>query len=204
MKKITGIVLAAGSSSRMNELKILLDINGFPMLYFPIKALTNGGIDDIVVVLGRQYQDVLAYLKVFDEIQKLDIVINHDYIKGMAGSLAEGINAVENNSDAVIIMLADMPFINFKLVKQLISIYNNMKDNSCFIVPYYKEKRGHPVIIPSCYFKEIKQQRGDYGARKLLKKYSNKIFWLKVKTPAVLFDIDTKKDLNNGKTYCFN
>jgi molybdenum cofactor cytidylyltransferase len=50
---ITGIVLAAGTSSRFGRTKQLLELDGKPLVQHAVDAAAAGGLDEIVVVLGH-------------------------------------------------------------------------------------------------------------------------------------------------------
>ena len=56
-KYMKGVVLAGGLGSRLSPLtritnKHLLPVYNKPMIYYPIEALVNAGIDDIMIVTG--------------------------------------------------------------------------------------------------------------------------------------------------------
>ena len=55
-----GVVLAGGLGSRLFPLtkitnKHLLPVYDKPMIYYPIQALINAGIDDIMIVTGGNF-----------------------------------------------------------------------------------------------------------------------------------------------------
>ena len=63
-----GIILAGGLGSRLHPLtkitnKHLLPVYDRPMIYYPIQALVNAGIDDIMIVTGgKKSGDFLSLL----------------------------------------------------------------------------------------------------------------------------------------------
>ena len=56
MKKlrIAGLLVAAGNSSRMNDFKPLLEINGKPMIKHVIDNLQGVGVNQILVITGKK------------------------------------------------------------------------------------------------------------------------------------------------------
>lgn len=56
MKKISAIVLAAGKGSRMNSAtkKQFMEINGKPVLWYSLFAFETYGVDQIVLVTGKE------------------------------------------------------------------------------------------------------------------------------------------------------
>ena len=88
---IGGILLAAGSSRRMGETnKLLVEIDGQPMVRHAAMAMLEGGIRDLVVVTGHQ-QDLVRRA-----LQGLEVTFIHnaDFAAGQAGSVAVGVGAV--------------------------------------------------------------------------------------------------------------
>ncbi len=60
---IGGVLLAAGSSRRMGDVnKLLVEIEGEPLVRRAARAMLDGGIMDLVVVTGHQHEDVVAAL----------------------------------------------------------------------------------------------------------------------------------------------
>lgn len=57
---IRGVILAGGKGTRLGELtkvtnKHLLPVGPYPMVYYPLKKLTGGGIKDILLVSGTEH-----------------------------------------------------------------------------------------------------------------------------------------------------
>ena len=55
-----GVVLAGGLGTRLDPLtrvtnKHLLPVYDKPMIYYPIQALLNAGIDEVLIVTGGEY-----------------------------------------------------------------------------------------------------------------------------------------------------
>jgi CTP:molybdopterin cytidylyltransferase MocA len=107
---IAGLVLAAGGSSRMGSLKVLLPVAGRPLVRYPIDAAIAAGLDDVVVVVGRDAELVSATVLGFG-IERVRTVDNEAWETGQASSLRAGLNAMTPDADAAVVMLADQPTI---------------------------------------------------------------------------------------------
>ena len=82
---------AAGASRRMGEVnKLLVEIDGQPMVRHAATAMLEGGIRDLVVVTGHQ-QD-----RVKEALNGLEVAFIHnaDFDAGQAGSVAAGVAAL--------------------------------------------------------------------------------------------------------------
>ena len=82
------ILLAAGASTRMGCVKLLLPWKNSTLLEHSIEQLKESGIDLFVVVLGAN-QDIILEKVNFDGI---DVVVNSQWQKGMATSIASGVS----------------------------------------------------------------------------------------------------------------
>jgi CTP:molybdopterin cytidylyltransferase MocA len=96
-KKIAGLILAAGFSSRMGKIKPLLPIGSVTLLERVISSFFAGGINDIFLVLGHYQNQILSNLPYKDQI---NIIYNPLYPQGMLSSIRAGINAISDTAGA--------------------------------------------------------------------------------------------------------
>ncbi|MDF2840738.1 MAG: mobA 1, partial [Clostridia bacterium] len=90
-QKIAAIVLAAGYSSRMGELKPLLPLGDKTVIEKVIDAFRKAGIDDVRVVVGYEAQRLMPLL----EKRKVQIIQNIEFEKGMFSSVQAGIKSLQ-------------------------------------------------------------------------------------------------------------
>ena len=88
--RVAGIVLAAGSSTRMGRNKLLLDLGGETVVRRAARTAIDAGLDPVVVVTGHAYEAVEAQLHVF----ALTTVVNTNHGAGQHTSVAAGIAAL--------------------------------------------------------------------------------------------------------------
>ena len=189
---ITNLILAAGQSKRMKEInKLLVKINNETLIEKIVKSSLESSANNTVVVLGHESNLLLKYLS----NKNLTTTINKDYLKGQSSSLQAGLSALPEDCDAAIIILADMPDINFKLINQLIDNYNP-DENKSIIIPTYNNKKGNPILLSREFFPDMLSIKGDKGAKDIIKKNKKYIKEIPQNNASVLKDIDTKEDLN--------
>ena len=107
-----GVVLAGGLGSRLGSLtrivnKHLLPVYDKPMIYYPIQALVNAGIEDILVVTGgRNSGDFLRLLGNGKEFGLKHI--DYTYQEG-EGGIAEALGLAEHTArgQSICVILAD-------------------------------------------------------------------------------------------------
>ena len=190
-RRVAAIVLAAGSSRRMGaDNKLLLDIDGSPMLRSSVQNAIASNVQSTIVVLGHEAEDVAGALQGL----QCQVEINEDYSEGMATSLRAGIKAAKG-FDAVAILLGDMPIIEPSVLNTLLEVYVQ-QPASTILVATHAGRRGHPVIWPAECFPDLMSLIGDVGGKQLLEKYSRRVIEVEMDTDSILIDIDTPQDWN--------
>ena len=192
MKKITAIVLAAGSSSRFGDAnKLLTNLEGRPMLEHVLTAIRKSSFRDIKAVMNEQYDEICDLC----ERLNIDRVFNARAHLGMGSSIAAGVSAMNTGADGVMIALGDMPFIKEESYRALFDAFSTAPKGS-IVAPEYEGVRGHPVIFDAAYLPILKMLNNDQGARAVIKAHREKIIIVPVDDPGVLKDVDHPGDLS--------
>ncbi|WP_035270178.1 nucleotidyltransferase family protein [Desulfitibacter alkalitolerans] len=192
--KLSCIVLAAGRSKRMgSNNKLLLPFHGKELILHTIEKIIGQDFFEIVIVTGWQSHELEKILMNYPV--KL---INHPgYLEGQSTSLKKGLSVISEKTLGAFFVLGDQPMVQEETIKRLIAGF--LQKPSFLTAPYYKDKRGNPVIIPRQFFSWLNQLQGDQGARDLFlrEEIINKIH---VHDPGVVEDIDTPEDYEKLKT----
>ena len=191
--KIKKILLAAGQSKRFGDKnKLSAMINNKPLINHILDTLFEiYDPSELIVIVGHEHK-IIKNLIFNKDIKILE---NKDYRKGIGTSIALGMNNLNEYVDGVMIIPADMPYLNskdlFNLEKKFIAL-NCEK----VVMPEHNYQIGNPVILPRNYFKTLKSLKDDFGARSLIRKKD--IVTLKTGF-GTIFDIDTKEQLAKTK-----
>ena len=114
MKKLKGIVLAGGTGSRLYPLtkvtnKHLLPVGREPMIFHPIKKLTDAGIKEIMVITGTEHMgDVVGQLG-----SGVDFKAEFTYrVQDQAGGIAQALGLCKSfvGDDRCVVILGDNIF----------------------------------------------------------------------------------------------
>lgn len=189
--KISGLILAAGESRRMGKAKMLLAFKEKTVIETVIKNAVSSQIDETWVVLGAgagEIEKIISPLPV-------KITRNPNYKKGMLSSIQWGIHQLSRDTRAVVIFLGDQPSIPAEIVNTVISGYQSSKKG--IVVPAFKGKRGHPVLIDLKYKEEMDRLDPQIGLRQLVYSHPADTLEVEVGTDTVLRDIDTAEDYRN-------
>ena len=186
---ISGIILAAGLSTRMGEPKQLLPFGGSTIIETVIDNLLASKLNEVIVVIGHEAEQIRGRI----QHKPIKLVFNPDYQGGMLTSAQCGVGAISESADAFAMTLVDLPLITPDLVNLVIDTY--VETESGIAVPSYNYRRGHPVIFNRRYAADILALDEDSGGvRSLFQKYADDIHYVTVDTDRVLTDIDYRKD----------
>ena len=157
---ITGVVLAAGTSSRFGRTKQLAELQGKPLVQHAIDAAA--AVDEVVVVLGHDAERVREAL---DLPENARVVVNPDFERGQASSLAAGLAAADPASDAAVVLLADQPGIAASHVRALADAFRAR--GSRIVRLRFRDGPG-PALLSREVWDDAVSLTGDTGARALI------------------------------------
>jgi molybdenum cofactor cytidylyltransferase len=191
---IGGVLLAAGLSRRSGPRnKLLVEIEGVPMVRRAAMTMLEGGIRELVVVTGHDGERIAAALDGLD----VRIVENPDFAEGQAGSVAAGIAALPDTVSGALIALGDMPFIAPDLVAEMISDHSGLGDHEVRIsFPVFAGQRGNPVLWGRSFFPALVGLAGDIGGRGILAENPAAVNSISWRDDSIHRDIDTGDDLD--------
>lgn len=181
---VAALVLAAGSSRRFGADKRMAPLADGRTLLASALALPCALLAETWVVV-RPDDDV----QVFGLLAPVNWVRSHAHASGMGHSLASGVQALleESQAQAVAIFLGDMPWLRAESVRTLMC----QADPARIVVPCVVGQRGHPVIIGRDFWPELADLTGDQGAREVLRAHSDAVHEIALDDPGLLRDVDT-------------
>ena len=190
--KIAGLLLAAGSSTRMGSPKQLLHVQGVTLLERILNEALKSELDKIILILGHQSKEIKKALGQIIVHKKLRVIENPRYRQGISSSIATGLSETEDNYDHVMILLADLPHVTSRLINLLIHRY--LESRLPIGAIQVKSKRSHPVIFGRPLYNELRKLQGDMGARALFQKYRDRACLVQPDFFYDDMDIDTEED----------
>jgi molybdenum cofactor cytidylyltransferase len=195
MKKIGIIILAAGESKRMGQPKQLLDIDGESLLRRTAKVALATGLEPVVLVVGANKPQIVP------EIADLPLTIidNAMWRTGMASSVKMGMAAIwlnNKNTDAVLVLVCDQPFLTVETLNQIIAQYQAQSPK--IVACHYAGQVGVPALFDRTMFEELLNLTGDKGAKPILMSHLEDTHLIDFE--AGIIDLDTLEDYRNLKT----
>ncbi|MGQ8871968.1 nucleotidyltransferase family protein [Paenibacillus sp. TSA_86.1] len=204
----TGIVLAAGKSTRLGRDKLSVTMpDGRSLAAWTLEAALNSGLDQVVCVVKPE--DSLEWVSevwlrtssyTYNPESRFRIALCRDYSGGMANSLHCGIwTAMEYRPKGVLILMADQPLLTTEEINHVAAVLgaNPMCD---YVSGTDGEGGKPPVAFRSHMFGPLLSLHGDMGARKMLR--NPKYQGVQVTLPQESFwDADTEPQLQRILNY---
>lgn len=188
--RVAGILLASGTSARFGEAnKLLVEIDGGPLVRCAARTLVDAGVDPVLVVVGHEAERVKNAL----DGLPVAFVENPAYETGRSSSIRAGIHALPDDVDAVVIALGDMPFVDPGTVDLLVDA--DTRDTGSVLAAAYESQRGNPVLFDARHFDALRDLEGETGGRDILLETEDAAL-VETGDPGVRRDVDRPDDVD--------
>ena len=151
-------------------------------------AAVEAGASPVVVVLGANAEMIAPVLS---GLESVTTVINREWSKGLASSLATGLSAVFEDAqcDAVLVTLADQPLVDATALKRLIAAFGGERR---IVASGYSNTMGVPAVFACEHMDDLMHLTGDAGAGTWLRSRPSEVTCVPLDVAAI--DIDTLSD----------
>lgn len=183
----TGLVLAAGRSSRLGVPKQLLAYRGATLLDAVLESARACPFDQRLCVLGAAAEEIRAAV----DLSGFSVLENHAFGEGCSSSIAAALRAVHPKSDVLVLMLGDQPGVRPEAVEQLVAALRC--GGAAAAACSYEDGRGHPLAFARALFGALRVLHGDRGVWRLLDGLGDRVIEVAVRG-AVPRDVDTWED----------
>jgi len=189
--KLAAVVLAAGKSERMGRNKLLLKVDGRPILDLLLTALDVSPVNEVFVVLGHRLEELRAIV----EAHGAEAVFNPDYEEGMTSSFKAGLRQV--SAEAAFLVLGDQLGLEAELLETM-AVTMELDPEALIVSPVYQGRRGHPVLFRRALFAEILSLGEGETLRDLVLRHESAHRFVEGSLWCVL-DLDTPQDFEKAK-----
>ena len=184
---VAGVLLAAGTASRMGSNKLLFELDGESILRGAVRRALAGGLSPLLVVLGHEAD------KAARELEGLPCqwALNPLYEQGINSSLKSGILAVPPQARAAMVLLADMPFVTPEMIAAMVARYRETR--APLVISDYDGVNAPPMLYDRSLFNELLTMTGEGCGRQVVKRHRGEaevLAW----PAAALADLDVPED----------
>lgn len=184
---IAAVVLAAGLARRMGRQKLLLQLQGKPVVRWSVEHVVSH-VEDVVIVTGPDESALRQAL----EGLTVRFVVNPRPQDGQGTSIAAGVAALKPWTTAALIALGDQPRMPAAVVPALLEALR--RSGKAIVAPLYQGVQGTPVVFSSEVFAELRALKGDAGARAVVKENPERV-------ELVAFDLAMPPDVDTPEDY---
>ena len=199
---ISGIVLAAGASSRMGQPKAELPFGqtGETVLSRIVSTILAGGAPQVVVVGGAHIDAVRRAMPSHEPRAR---VIEHvGWPQGQLSSLLAGLAAIDDQLllEAVVVTPVDVPLVSASTVAAVIAAWRRTRAPIVRPVDPSTSLRaggarhGHPVIFDRSIFEDLRSADPAIGAKAVFAAHRDRVLNVQVNDAGAFEDIDTPED----------
>lgn len=187
MPGVWAILLAAGESSRMGELKALLPWQGVTLLEHQLRSLLDAGVQQVVVVLGHDADRLKPLVEAVDGASS---ALNLDYLQGKTTSLKSGVAALTGQDVTDVLLLnVDQPR-NTDTVRTLLE--RHQASNFLITIPTHGGIGGHPIFINAELLPELADiDEESQGLKAVVRRHADATERFEVDDPTLLWDLNT-------------
>jgi molybdenum cofactor cytidylyltransferase len=187
---VSGVVLAAGASTRMGTQKLLLPFGDEPLVRRVVRQVLAAGFDDVLVVLGSGHEATRAAL----EGLPVRHAVNLQFASGMGSSFRTAVEHLAGSA-AAMFALADQPFVTAREYRTVLAAYRQHAPP--IVSVRYGDIMAPPHLFEREFFPELAQLT--HGARSVLQRHLDRTMVLQF-PPDLLVDVDTPEDYELAKS----
>lgn len=182
---VTALVLGAGASKRLGRPKQLLEYRGRPLLQSVVDLAHAAPFDQVVVAIGGAAPEVRTAI----DFGTAATVENVHFTTGCSSSIVAALDAVDERSQGIVLLLGDQPGVTVATIEQLLSEVEDVPLAVC----RYENGRGHPFWFGRAVFDDLRDLQGDKAVWKLLESGRHRVHEV-VRPGEVPPDVDTWDD----------
>jgi molybdenum cofactor cytidylyltransferase len=188
-RSVGGILLAAGASSRMGRNKMLLEIEGQPLVRRAATRAIDAGLSPLVVVLGHDEEEARHALRGLP----CTFAFNPAFRDSTSGSLHQGLRALPDSVDATVVLLADMVAVDAEMIRTLVA--RAAETGAPLAASRYGDVAAPPLFFRRALFPELLAWHGEGCGKAVVRRHEAEAAFVDW-PPSALTDLDTPADLD--------
>lgn len=195
-KRVSVLILAAGAGQRMGRrAKCLLEVQGQTLLERLMHSICSVGFHRCVLVLGHHAADIQAHVAQWPAKLMTGQVVNPSPEEDTATSLQVGLQALDSDTEAVMVLLADQPLIDATDIGAVCAAFKCCPPHFRVLIPMVSGVPGHPVMFDASVRADLIAAPGT-SLRQWVAGHPNETLRWKVNNPHYTCDLDTPEHVD--------
>lgn len=195
-KHVSILILAAGAGQRMGgRAKCLLEVQGQSLLERLLRSICSLEFHRRVLVLGHHAADIQTHLTQRPARLMIQQVVNPSPEDDPATSLQIGLQALDSDTEAVMVLLADQPLIDATDIGAVCSAFKGCPPGFRVLIPMVSGVPGHPVMFDAAVRADLLAAPGA-SLRQWVAVHPNETLRWEVDNPHYTRDLDTPENVD--------
>ena len=177
----------------MGRPKLLLPLGDSTVLGRLVDSLENGGVDRIILVIPPDGDE----LQTWADRREIEVAVNPHPERGMLSTILCGLRRIHSPNrtsegsleSPLLISPSDLPGITSDTIRRLLE---KLPCEQKLIVPTYRGKRGHPLLIAPELIPELFELDPQIGLKQIRELHD--VLEMPVDDPGIVCDVDTPDD----------
>jgi molybdenum cofactor cytidylyltransferase len=184
--RIAAVVFAAGTSRRMGRNKMLLELEGEPLVRRAARRALEAGLSPVVVVVGFEESLVRAALTGLD----VTFAENPEYEGPMSGSMHAALRALPDDAGGAVVILGDMVHVTTAMIR---AVADGASSGAPLAVSHYDDVTAPPIFFARILFDELLEWSGEGCGKPVVRNHRDAATYC-AWPPDRLADVDTPDD----------
>ena len=149
---VSAVIAAAGKNRRMIQdlesrgmeinHKLVMDLNGKPVILHTIENVLKSGVDECTVVLGHFSEEILSVIKNISD-DRLNVIENPDINVELSQTLLKGVRSLSHESTLCLCVAADQPTVRYETMHKLIKIAETYENPENIVSILARKENGY-------------------------------------------------------------
>jgi CTP:molybdopterin cytidylyltransferase MocA len=187
--KTGAVIVAAGLSSRMEAFKPMLPLGNSTIIRTIVFKLMEGGAEAVAMVVGHK----AAALREHVSDLAVTCLDNQDYAAtDMFRSAGIGLLYMKDKAQRLFFLPGDVPLFEARTLSCMIERME--KTGAPLVIPAYKGRKGHPILLESRIVPALLDYKGGGGLKGAITTLGSAVHIMDVNDEGVLLDADSPED----------
>lgn len=185
------LLLAAGQSRRMRGGDKLLEVvDGVPLIQRQVAAACAATDGPVLVALPPYPHDRYVAISGFDVV-----TVSVEKAKlGLSESIKAGLVALPDGTNAVMILLADLPELTTRDLQAVLGAVDTKSDDLIWRGTTEAGVPGHPVVLSELLFQDMLNITGDTGGAEIMRANRDRTHFVALPGQRAVCDLDTPEE----------
>ena len=192
MTRVAASIMAAGLSTRFGGDKLRANLGGRRVIVWVLEAVRESKITRRSVVIRREKD-----IDIFSSMG-FEILVNEKPEEGLSSSIKIAVEWLPDSYEGLLILLGDQPLVSSGTIERLVEEF--MTGKYLIVSASVDDTPVNPAIFHRSLAGELKQLRGDTGARSVIQRHLDATRLVKVDKRELL-DVDTPEALLLAERY---